>query len=353
MTPQINLMLDSGAFSAFSLGKVISLTDYIAFIHANSASIAYVINLDFINPQDPNVAARIGRDNFLAMRDAGINAIPVHHARESIKWLELMVDDCKYVGLSGTSLVSPVEVYHYYDLCFAYLSDTKGRLIVATHLFGDTSPRSLMNYPTTSADSATWMIQGGRAARVNLDGKSIQLRSSKIRDTSYICASDTGPKRQSWEEAITRLGLNPERVMNVKCTPSEMAMIRAYLVLAELLKLQERTKDVTHFKKPLPLLGSKRQFEGGLEREGPCNVYAVLSPSAYYFNLPLVALLGVKNVLVSYHYVADAPAKFWPERLMPFLYDPMGFCETNEKTKRYLDKMRECLLKPEEVLCSL
>ena len=344
-------MLDSGAFSSFSLGKIIHLKNYIEFAKTNEKSIKYVINLDSIDPSNPEAAAAQGRKNFLEMCEAGIESIPVHHAKESMKWLELMVDDCKYIGISGTSIVSTVEVYHYYNMAFNYLSDAQGQMLVNTHLFGDTSPMSLLNYPTRSADSATWMIQGGRAARVNLDGKSIQLRSTKIRDTSYICASDTGPKRQGWEEAIARLGLDPERVMNIKVTPSEMAMIRAYLVLAELLKLQERTKNVTKFKQGSSLLNNKRQLEGGKERVGPVNCFCVLSPSAFYFNFPLVALQKVSNVLVSYHYVADAPAAFWPERLLPFLYDPIGFCESNPKTKRYLDKMRECLLKqPEPVV---
>jgi|SRR5208282_5735148 len=354
--PKINFMLDSGAFSAFSLGKPISLPHYINFIKTNQQHIGKVINLDVIGTGDAEQAAKEGRNNFLEMRESGLDVIPVYHAKESRKWLELMCDDCSYIGISGTSIVSSTQVYSFYAHCFQYLSDSQGRMLVDTHLFGDTSPMSLLNFPTRSADSATWMIQGGRAARVNLDGKSIQLRSTKIRDTSYICNSDNGPKRQSWEEAIIRLGLNPERVMNVKVTASEMAMIRAYLVLAELLQLQKRSASCTTFKKAKLLINSKRQLEGGKEREGPPVLYAVLSPSAFYFNFPLISLLNVRNVLVSYHYIVDAPKKFLDERLLPFLYDPMGFCEANPKTKRYMDKMRECLikqpeLKKEEVIC--
>src|SRR5271167_4127513 len=112
--PTIQLLLDSGAFSAWSLGREVSLTDYITFIKANPDSIAHSINLDVIIPEDPEKAAEAGRKNFLEMRNAGVNCIPVHHAREQLKWLELMCTDCKYIGVSGTSLVSPIEVYHYY-----------------------------------------------------------------------------------------------------------------------------------------------------------------------------------------------------------------------------------------------
>ena len=347
--PVIELVVDSGAYSAFTMGKEINLKEYIEFVKTNEKSISHVVNLDVINPEDPNVAAAAGWKNFLEMRDAGVSTVPVFHAREQLKWLTQMLEATDYIGLSGTSLVSPVEVKHFYDICWQYVTDKNGYPIAKFHSFGDTSPHTLLNYPFYSADSATWMIQAGRAARIKLQGKSIQLRSAKIRDTSYISNDDTGPKRQSWEREITALGLDPERVMNVKASQSELAMMRSYLVAAELLQLEARSACCSYYKKPGSLIKTKKQQEGGAKREGPCKVIFVLSPSAYYFNLPLITILGIKRVLVSYYYVADAPAKFWPERLEPFLYDPIGFCQNNPKVKRYYDKMQEFMLKPVEV----
>jgi hypothetical protein len=343
----IELVVDSGAYSAWTQGKAVDLDAYIAFLLKNEKYITHSVNLDVINPEGPDVAAAAGWTNFLKMRDAGVVTMPVFHAREKLSWLEKMLDAVPYVGLSATSLVSPVEGRYFYDICWHYCTDSKGRPIANFHAFGDTSPYSLLNYPFYSADSATWMIQAGRAARIKLQGKSIQFRSSKMRDTSYIASSDTGPKRQSWEEEFRSLGLDPTIAMNVAATPSETAMIRSYLVASDLLKLQEKTRTVTRFKKPVSLVVNKRSPDGGTERDGPCKVYFVLSPSAYYFNLPLIAALGIKNVLVSYFYVEGAPKAFWDERLVPFLYDPIGFCETHPKLKRYWDKIQECILKAE------
>lgn len=343
--PVINLVIDSGAFSAWSLNKEVNLSEYIAFIKANEHHIEHTVNLDKIAPGDPETAAAEGMRNFFTMRDAGVKTVPVFHARENLKWLEQMADNTDYVGLSQTSLVSPLEGKLFYDLCYQYLTDQRGNPLIKTHLFGDTSPYALLNYPAFSADSATWMIQAGRAARVKFQGRAIQLRSTKIRDTSYIAHDDAGPKRQSWEEEMRLLGVNPERVMNVKATASEMAMIRSYLVAADLLRLQEKSISCQRFKRPVSLLNMKRPGES-VPREGCCRIFFVLSPSAYYFNLPLLYLLNIKDALVSYFYVANAPAKFWPERLVPFLYQPKEFCEKHEKIKRYLDKMRECMINP-------
>jgi len=346
--PVINLALDSGAFSAWSLGRTINLDEYISFIKTNEAHIEHVVNLDKIAPGNPEVAAAEGMKNFYTMKDAGLNVIPVFHARENLKWLVEMCDASNYVGLSQTSLVSPTEGHLFYDICYSYLTDKEGRPLVKTHLFGDTSPKSLMTYPATSADSATWMIQAGRAARVKFQGRAIQLKSSKIRDTSYISDDDSGPKRQSWEEEMRMLGLNPDKVMTIKTTPSEMAMIRSYMVAADLLRFRERTRVCTKYKRTANLIKTKRAGEGQ-ERTEPIKILFVLSPSAYYFNLPLVLLLGVSDVLVSYFYVANAPTKFWPERLVPFLYEPLEYCMKHDKVKRYMDKMLECMLQPPDL----
>ena len=345
-TSGIELVVDSGAFSAWTQGKAIDVDEYVKFCLANKEYISHAVNLDVINPNDPDAAAAAGWKNFERMRDSGVITVPVFHAREKISWLEKMVDTVPYVGLSGTSLVSPLEARSFNDLCFHYLTDSKGRPLVRTHSFGDTSPNTLYNFPFYSADSATWMIQAGRAARVKLQGKSYQLRSTKMRDSSYISNDDIGPKKEEWEKECRSLGLNPERVMNAKTTASEMAMIRSYLVASDLLRLQQSTAHVTTFKKRKSLLTKKHSSTAiGHERQGPCKVILVLSPSAYYFNFPLVYLLNIKHVLVSYYYVITAPTKFWHERLLAFLADPKCFCETNPKVRKYYDKMRECLLR--------
>lgn len=349
--PIVKLMLDSGAFSAFSLGRHIDVTKYADFILSNRSCIDQVINLDVIaSNSDPEQAAAAGMANYFYLLSRGIKSVPVFHAKENLKHLTQMLNNgADYVGVSGTSIVSPAETQNFYDLCFQYLSDSKGKMVVDTHFFGDTSPKSLLTFPVTSADSATWMIQAGKAARIKLQGKPYQIRSTKVRDTNYISGDDTGPKRQSWEEEIAALGLDPERVMNVTATPSEIAMIRSYLVAAELLQLKEKTRSVTKYKNPKTLISTKYQTSGGRERIDPCRILLVLSPSAYYFNLPLVHLLNIKDVLISYYYIETAPKKFWPERLEPFLYDPYGFCQTNAKCNRYWEKMCECLLvQPQE-----
>jgi hypothetical protein len=344
--PSISLMLDSGAFSSYTQGKIIDVNEYIAFVLKNQQYISHVINLDVIQPGSPEIAAEAGRVNFLKMREAGITTIPVFHARERTRWLDFMLDETDYIGLSGTSLVSPKEDRQWHELIWSFCSDSQGFPISRFHSFGNTSERVLLTYPWYSADSATWMIQAGRAARIKIQGKSFQIRSSMIKDTNYILAGDTGPKKQSSDEAIRALGLNPDVLLSIQGTPSQLAMLRSYLVATDLLQLQEQTVSCTKFKTPASLLSIKRQLTGGTERVGTVLCHLVLSPSAMFMNFPVVAALNIKRVLISYYYVATAPKNFWDEMLLPFLSDPVGFCQQNPKLKANWDLLQSCLVTP-------
>lgn len=357
----IRLMLDSGAFSCFTQGQTIDVAVYTEFCQKNSENIDHVINLDVINPKGPEEAASAGWDNLVYMKDKGIDAIPVYHARESIKWFDKMLNTCPYIGVSGTSLVSPTEHLNFYDLAFTYGTDSNGFPIAKYHLFGDSSPVALLNYPAYSCDSATWMIQGGRAGSIKLKGKSFRIRSKTVCDANYVSADMMGPQKTSWEEECRYLGLKPDKVMTTEVTGSQMAMLRSYMVAADLLKLRDRSIDCTSFKQPRRLIATKKslpyyrvstknwideKITSGEERKQPIELYFVISPSAYNFNFPVITALGIKNILVSYFYVSKEKKDFWGEKLVPFLHDPAEFCQTDPKTKIFWDKLNECLVNP-------
>jgi hypothetical protein len=342
---KLTLMLDSGAFSSFTQGKLIDVIEYSDFILKNQQHIDQTICLDVINPNKPDEAAVAGMQNFKYMKGRGIDAIPVFHAREPLSCLDEMLTLTEYVGLSATSLVSPVEDKAWHRLIWAYLSDSEGYPIIKTHSFGNITEYALLSWPWTSADAATWVIAGGRAGRVRINGRSIQLRTNKINDPNFISIHDTGLKRETWEMEIRELGLDPHMLMTVKTKGSGLAMLRSFLVASDLLKLQEQTIDVTQYKTHNPLLLKKKIGGVGIKREGPVNMYFVISPSAYQFNFPVLAALKIKNILVSYYYVKTATKNFWDEKLIPFLYDPVGFCETDKRTKSFWDLLQSCLQK--------
>ena len=107
----MDILLDSGAFSAFNLGEHIDLDDYIGFVKANKGLIYRCINLDKIpgnfgirewRPEGIEAAAAASYANHQKMKEAGLNPIPVFHQDENFRWLEkYLADGEDYICLSA------------------------------------------------------------------------------------------------------------------------------------------------------------------------------------------------------------------------------------------------------------
>ncbi|MCK5235413.1 MAG: hypothetical protein KAR06_00395 [Deltaproteobacteria bacterium] len=160
------IMLDSGAFTAWTKKVVIDIDDYIEFIHKYKPYLNSYVNLDVIpaefgrkaTPQEVKESAQKSFENFLYMRDNGLDPIPVFHYGEDFKWLEAMVDaGCEYIGISPTTDKTTAQKRAWLDKVFEFITDSEGRAIVKTHAFGVTGVSLLVRYPWYSADATTWV----------------------------------------------------------------------------------------------------------------------------------------------------------------------------------------------------
>ena len=87
------LMIDSGAFSAWRRGAKIDLDHYADFIREHIELIDYYVNLDVIpgefgripDQSEVDASASASWDNFLYLRDRGLESIPVFHQGEDFK----------------------------------------------------------------------------------------------------------------------------------------------------------------------------------------------------------------------------------------------------------------------------
>lgn len=167
----MNLILDSGAFSAWNLGKEIDLDHYIAYIKANIEYIDEYVNLDVIpasrgvmpTPAEVEASAQKGWDNMLRMEAEGLHPIPVFHMGEEFKWLERMIEHhCTYIGISPANDRTTKDKRLWLDRVFDRITDAEGWPTVKTHAFGVTAVDLLIRYPWYSADSTTWVLSAGR-----------------------------------------------------------------------------------------------------------------------------------------------------------------------------------------------
>jgi hypothetical protein len=156
------VMLDSGAFTAWTRGAVIDVKDYIDYIKHNQQHLWTYINLDVIPPvgcslNDIEEAAEQSYNNLQIMKKAGLCPIPVFHYREQMTWLERLVSDGeKYICLGGTVGLKDAVKKVWFENCIKVLRGPDRLPRVKVHGLGVGSHRQLALFPWQSVDFATW-----------------------------------------------------------------------------------------------------------------------------------------------------------------------------------------------------
>ena len=164
------VLVDSGAFSALTLAIDIDLEQYASWVRqvAGYRKVNCLVpsNLDVIPEPEANKAEREqcaeeGWQNYLRLRELGVDPIPVLHHKESLKWLDRMLEQTDYIGLGGVAQNKGVRVLDWFDEVFDYLKrqNVKG---LKVHGYGTTAPSVLQGYPWHSVDSSTAVQQAVR-----------------------------------------------------------------------------------------------------------------------------------------------------------------------------------------------
>ena len=167
----VDLILDSGAFSAWMKKIEIDIDEYIEFCLKYLQYITYIVNLDVIPGRygQKNIpiseverSAEKGWKNYEYILSKGIpkeKLIHVFHQGEKFKWLKQMVDnDMEYIGLSPANDRTTDEKIKWLDGCMEYVIDNKGYPRVKFHGFAVTSLRIMLRYPWYSVDSTSWVM---------------------------------------------------------------------------------------------------------------------------------------------------------------------------------------------------
>lgn len=349
MQPQVKLLFDSGAYSAFMKNEVIDINAYAKFVNENRQHVWMPINLDVIDLKDPEKAARMGFDNFNYLLDKGIRSLPVFHEREDIKWLDKMLEVTDYIGISsGNSTGEGAYKSHadWYNLTWNHISDSAGRPVARFHGFGDTAPTSLNTFPWYTVDSSTWYISGARAGTVILNGRRYQARSKVIRSRHFLDVNDPGPQKDAWSGKLREMGLDPVKFMETEMTNDELSIFRCLCTAAYIMDVVETSRDCTTYRGPTSLL-YPRSSRTGRERDGRAEPFFVISGSTAVRALPILAKLNIRNVLLSFYYTSK---RSWEEDILPYLYDPIGVSQTNKRMKKYWDLLERFSPQEEQVV---
>lgn len=152
------VFLDSGAFSAYTLGVTIDLPTYCNYIKQN---------IDILRIEDGIVMASVldgigdplqTYRNQLAMEELGAKPLPCFHFGEDEKYLEWYIENYDYITIGGMVGRSVKVLTTWLDRIWdRYLVDGNGKAKIKVHAFGITSVSIMERYPWWSCDSSSWI----------------------------------------------------------------------------------------------------------------------------------------------------------------------------------------------------
>lgn len=191
----IKLMIDSGAFTAWTKGKKVKIDEYIKFIKDNNEIVDedFIVNLDVIRGGkedkatqfDFNESAKLGFQNWQYLKDRGIKSMPVFHQGENLMWLEKIIEQCDKVGISpNNDFTDEIKDKWLYE-CFLTIKRKQMLGKVWTHGFGITSAKLLFKYPFDSADSSAWALTSAFGSILTPHGR-VTISKIKKEDPQYI-----------------------------------------------------------------------------------------------------------------------------------------------------------------------
>lgn len=206
------VFLDSGAFSAFTLGVEVDLPTYCKFIRDNADIIDVASVLDGIG--DPLKTWQ----NQQAMEQHGTRPLPCFHYGEDERYLEWYISKYEYITLGGMVPISNNQLVFWLDrLWDKYLTDGSGRPRLKVHGFGLTSLPLMRRYPWYSVDSSSWvqissigsilLPEYGRTVAVSKESPSRHMEDQHI-------STMPEPQQRAIIEKVESTGISFERCVN-------------------------------------------------------------------------------------------------------------------------------------------
>ena len=202
------VFLDSGAFSAYTLGVTLKPEDYCKYI---------TDNLDIIRFEDGDMMASV-LDAIGDARQTGINQqhmeyllkpwgvrpMPTFHFEEPPEYLDWYVANYNYISLGGMVGAHTEQLRTWLERVWEnHLLDGAGRAKIKVHGFGITSVPLMEEFDWYSCDSSSW-IQSAAFGSIVLPGV------SKSNPAQPISVSTKSPSRHDYGQHITTMSA-PER----------------------------------------------------------------------------------------------------------------------------------------------
>lgn len=212
------VFLDSGAFSANSLGVDIDIDAYCDYI---------IRNRDILRVEDgvymASVLDGIGDPlktwrNQLYMEQRGAMPLPCFHFGEDERYLEWYVQRYPYITIGGMVRTSAEDVMQWLDRIWdRYLLDGSGHPRLKVHAFGVTTISLMERYPWWSVDSSSWIQAAsfGSIYTVEHGPIAVSALSPSRHDAGRHLSNFTEIQRKHIEAQLEAEGFSYERLSTV------------------------------------------------------------------------------------------------------------------------------------------
>lgn len=212
------VFLDSGAFSAHTMGVQIDLPGYCQYIKDN---------MDILRVEDGDLMASVldgigdplqTYRNQLDMESRGVRPLPCFHFGEDERYLEHYVRNYTYITIGGMVGKSVPQLITWLDRIWnKYMVDGSGRPKLKVHAFGITSIPVMESYPWYSVDSSSW-VQSGNFGGVLLPGFGaikVSDKSPSRHDEGQHAATLSPPEQAYVFERFRERGFDYDRLNTV------------------------------------------------------------------------------------------------------------------------------------------
>lgn len=212
------IFLDSGAFSAFSLGVSIDINAYCDYVKKNG---------DILRKDDGVIMASVldgigdplkTWQNQLYMESQGAIPLPCFHFGEDERYLEWYIARYKYITIGGLVGKQVDQVIIWLDRIWnKYLLDGSGRPRLKVHAFGVTTNRIMERYPWYSVDSSSWIQYAifGWIYNYEHGAVTISSKSPTRHDIGRHYSTLTTIEQDALKIKLNRKGFDPERLAEV------------------------------------------------------------------------------------------------------------------------------------------
>lgn len=209
----VKVFLDSGAFSAFSMGVKVDIGKYCDYIHKNADIIEVASVLDAIGDADGTWR------NQEEMERRGTRPLPCFHYGEPTEVLDYYVSKYEYITIGGMVPVSTPQLLLWLDRLWAeHLTHADGTPKLRVHGFGLTSLPLMFRYPWYSVDSSTW-VQWAANGMILIPGKAgqVDVSSKSSRRKQWGQHMDAHPEiiTQAIEDEIRSFRGDPQRLRDL------------------------------------------------------------------------------------------------------------------------------------------